>query len=60
MSSGTLRGWSSIARALECEKMTGELLAAIASRIVVVADVAEVDQHAEPVHLVDDGRGRKR
>ena len=34
--------------------MTGARLAAIAWRMTVGRDVAEVDQHAEPVHLADD------
>ena len=55
MSSGTLRGWSASARALEWEKMTGARLTFERVAHRVVADVAEVDEHAEPVHLAHDG-----
>ena len=53
-SSGTLRPWSISARALEWEKMTGARLAAIDVVHRLGRDVAEVDHHAEPVHLADD------
>jgi hypothetical protein len=51
-SSGTLRGCGLSAKALEWEKMTGARLAAIASFIVAGRHVAEVDEHAEPVHFL--------
>ena len=54
MSSGTLRGTSLTARADECEKITGA--SRDANRVFhrVRRDVAEVDEHAEPVHLAHD------
>ena len=55
MSSGTLRGWSASARALRVGE--DHRRAAGLERVAhgVVADVAQVDEHAEAVHLVDDG-----
>ena len=54
MSSGTLRGTSVSARADECEKMTG----AVADPDRVAhrrrRHVAEIDEHAQPVHFPDD------
>ncbi len=54
MLSGTLRGTSLIARADECEKITGAC--DTRDRVVhrVGRDVREIDEHPEPVHLAHD------
>ena len=52
--SGTLRGTLQIARADECEKITGASVDAQRVFHRVRRDVAEIDEHAEPVHLADD------
>ena len=53
-SSGTLRGWSDTARAEECEKITGARGDVQRLPHHVGADVAEVDEHADAVHLGHD------
>ena len=60
MSSGTLRGTSVSARADECEKITGACDTRSAAAIVAGDDVAEIDHHAEPVHLAHDLLAERR
>ena len=53
-SSGTLRGLSVSARALEWEKITGGRATSRAAFIVRDGDVRQVDEHAEALHLGHD------
>ena len=55
-SSGTLRGWSHSAHALECENTTGARLMSSTWSHHGGDDMGEVDHHAEPVQLQHHAR----
>ena len=54
MSSGTLRGWSTNARAQECENITGLLDVSRAASIVSGRHMRQVDDDAELIHPAHD------